>query len=49
MDSDGHSHVIDCWKGILMLISAVGIFMSDIAELCIDRMDFCRIRAPKYD
>ena len=41
-----YSHVIYRWKGILKLISVVGIFMDCVeAESCIIRMSYCIINA----
>ena len=41
-----YSHVIYCWKGILMLISAVEIFLNGAeADSCIIRMKLCIINA----
>ena len=41
-----YSHVIYRWKGILKLISLVGIFVDDVeAESCIIRMNYCIINA----
>ena len=38
----GHSHVIQGWKGILKLISVMGIFVDGVqAASCISRMNFC--------
>ena len=43
-----YSHAIYRWKGILKLISVVGIFVRESeVESCIIRMNFCIIK-PKF-
>ena len=41
-----HSHTIYHWKGILKLVSVVGMFVDDIeAEACVDKTNLCIINA----